>query len=157
MVRDRLLARRAYARNLQNDKAVREQMKWWRDKIAYALERRAIEDSVTENETDNVLHLYYQQNLRSFRNDAGDTLAFDKVKDDVKKNYFQDETTKLLLHRILALKQKYKIQVNDDVLNQLYVDVQAKGSPIDVYAVKKGGIYPHPAFPTVDYEWKTWN
>jgi hypothetical protein len=27
---------------------------------------------------------------------------------------------------------------------------------IDVYIAKTRGTFPHPAFPTIDYDWQTW-
>ena len=42
-------------------------------------------------------------------------------------------------------------------LKDLYVDTENDPRAIDVYSVKKGGIFPRPAFPTIDYEWQAWD
>ena len=61
-----------------------------------------------------------------------------------------------MLHRILALKQKYRVVVKDEVLMTLPVDVENDPKAIDVYIAKKGGTFPHPAFPVIDFGWQTW-
>jgi hypothetical protein len=61
-----------------------------------------------------------------------------------------------MLHRIVALKQRYGVTIDEKVLGTLPVDSEADPRAIDVYAVKKGGTYPHRAFPSIDYEWQRW-
>jgi len=43
------------------------------------------------------------------------------------------------------------------VLNKLPVDLENDPRAIDVYIAKPRGIFPRPAFPTIDYDWQTWN
>src|SRR5579862_3237906 len=155
MVRDRLLTARAFARGLQRRETVRKQREWWRDKIAYRLAKDAIMDSIPVN--DSLLLAYYKEHLRDYRNAKGDTMAFDTSKDDVKKNYYTDKTTERLLHRMVALKKRYPIRVFDANLKSLNVENENDPKAIDVYIAKTGGIFPRQAFPTIDFEWQTWN
>jgi hypothetical protein len=46
--------------------------------------------------------------------------------------------------------------VKNDVLMSLPLDVEDNPKAIDVYMAKKGGTFPHPAFPVIDFEWATW-
>jgi hypothetical protein len=66
------------------------------------------------------------------------------------------EITKKILHEVLALKQKIKIKINESLLNKIYVEDSNDPKSIDIYIVKKGGIFPHPAYPTIDMLWRNW-
>ena len=154
MVRDRLLMKRALSRGLQRRKVVREQCRWWEDKIIYKLVRGALADSIQQD--DSLLQKYYLENQRNYRSAEGEIVPFDKVKDDVRKDYCAAEVNKRLLHRILKLKGIYNIEVREEELKNLLIDEENLSSAIDVYVVKKGGTFPRQAFPAIDYEWQTW-
>ncbi len=154
MVRDRLLMKRALKRGLQERPVVQRQMKWWEEKMVYNLVKNGISDSIPTNDT--VLYAYYENNLRSFRTEKGEQETFNNAKDDVLREYYSSEMTKHILHRILKLKQEYKITINSEVLDSLRVDSENDPRAIDMYAVKKGGTFPHPAFPSIDYDWSSW-
>jgi hypothetical protein len=81
----------------------------------------------------------------------------EEVKDGVSRDAFAYEVTKRLLHQIVQLKRKYKVEINDETLKNLYVDIENRPKAVDVYTVKKGGVFPHTAFPSIDYEWQTWD
>ncbi len=154
MVRDRFLAERALQRGYQKKKVVKAQLQWWKDKIVYELRKAALADSITLD--DSALHKYYNQHPRDYRDTTLTLLPFDQVKDNVKKDHYNAELTKLMLHCILALKQKYHVTVYEKELQSLHVDSENDPRAIEVYAVKKGGTFPHPAFPSIDHEWSTW-
>jgi hypothetical protein len=154
MVRDRLLMQRALSRGLQRRENVRKQCEWWKDKIVYRLVRDALADSIQEN--DSLLQTYYAGHQHQYRDTTGKVIPFDKAKDDVRRDFYGDESTKRLLHRILKLKEKYPVEVADDKLKSLEVE-ENDPKAIDVYVVKKGGTFPRQAFPSIDYEWQTWN
>jgi hypothetical protein len=61
-----------------------------------------------------------------------------------------------MLHRLVALKRQYRVVVKDDVLSDLPVDVENNPKAIDAYIAKKGGTFPHPAFPVIDFGWAAW-
>ena len=155
MVRDRLLTERAKKRGLQNRKSVRKQCAWWKDKIVYRLTREAIGDSITVN--DSLLEQYYSDHKRNYRGEKGDTLSFTKARDDVRRDFYSDALTAKLFHRILALRQQYGVKIFDEQLNKVAVDEENNPKAIDVYVAKKSGIFPRQAFPSIDYEWQTWD
>jgi len=155
MVRDKLLTERAINRGLQKRNNVKKQMQWWMDKVVYKLVRGGIVDSIQLN--DSLLNKYHAEHQRSYRNLKGDMISFERAKDDVLRDFYSDELTKRLLHRILMLKEKYKVNMHDEELMTLPIDDDFNPRAIDVYAVKKGGTFPRPAFPSIDYEWQTWN
>jgi hypothetical protein len=80
---------------------------------------------------------------------------FERVRDQVRKEYYTFELRKNMLHRLAALKRQYPVSVKDDVLSGLPVDVENNPKAIDAYIAKKGGTFPHPAFPVIDFEWAT--
>src|SRR6185369_18076979 len=114
----------------------------------------SLQDSINVPE-DTVAH-YYATHPSDFRNDSGAVKPYAEVKDDVRKICVDGELTKRMLHHVLSLKQQYSVTIHDDVLKKLYVDTENQPKAIDVYPVKKGGIFPHRAFPSIDYEWQSW-
>ena len=155
MVRDRMLTQEAYRRGLQKRESVVKQTKWWEEKLVYRAEKLEIDNSI--NQDDSALHKYYDEHKRDYVNDKGDVRPFGEVKEDVSRDAFTYQETSRLLHKILRLKQKYAVKINDATLKNLYVDEENSPKAIDVYTVKKGGIFPHTAFPSIDYEWQTWD
>lgn len=154
MVRDTLLVDRAIRRNLQERDQVKKQLRWWEDKILFGEEKIALGSTIVL--TDSAFRAYYDSNARDYRGDSGAVQSFDRVKDQVRKDYYMFELKKNMLHRILALKKKYPVVVHSDILLGLPVDVENNPKAIDVYIAKKGGTFPHPAFPVIDFEWATW-
>ena len=155
MVRDRMLTQQAYRRGLQKRESVAKQTKWWEEKLVYRAAKLEIDGSIKQD--DSTLHKYYNEHEKDYRNDKGDIRPFGEVKDDVSRDAFAYQETNRLLHKILQLKQKYTVKINDETLKKLYVDIENYPKAIDVYTVKKGGIFPHTAFPSIDYEWQTWD
>src|ERR1035437_5694300 len=130
MVRDNSLTKIAFSKGYQNKKSVREQLGWWKDKIVYAVVRDEILGSALLGNTN-----------ESFK---------------YENKPLSDDANKKLLHKVLALKQKYKIKINKDLLAEIKVENENDPKSIDVYAVKKGGIFPRPAFPSIDILWQNW-
>jgi hypothetical protein len=155
MVRDRMLTAEAYRRGLQKRESVAKQAKWWEEKLVYRAAKLEIDDSIKLG--DSTLHTYYHEHEKDYPNDKGGIRTFEEVKDDVSRDAFAYQETSRLLHKILKLKQKYAVKVNDETLKKLTVDVENYPKAIDVYTVKKGGIFPHTAFPSIDYDWQTWD
>lgn len=151
-VRDHLLLERAFHRNLQNRETVRTQKKWWEEKLLFEAEKKLIQDSISFS--DQRLETYFQGNSRHYTDSNGHPLKFSDARENVLRDYFEYEMTKRVLHRINALKQKYTVTINDSILARIPVAGDPKA--IDVYAVKKGGTFPRPAFPVIDMMWETW-
>jgi hypothetical protein len=154
MVRDRLLVDRAIRRNLQGRDPVRKQLKWWEEKVLYGEEKMLLGSSILLS--DSACRTFYEANARDYRSDSGAVQPFERVKEQVRKDYYMFELKKNMLRKIIALKRKYPVVVNNDVLLGLPLDVEDNPKAIDVYMAKKGGTFPHPAFPVIDFEWATW-
>jgi len=156
MVRDELLVRRAFNAGLQERKIVVTQKEWWRDKLLFAVEKSDLIRSLHTD--DSALRAFYRKNIRQYRNRSGKKEPFEKVKDDVRRDYYVQEANKKLLHRILRLKQHYKIVINNAALKFLSRRYRLKREPeaVEFYVVKKGGTFPRPAFPSIDFAWKSW-
>jgi hypothetical protein len=154
MVRDRLLVDRATKRNLQERDPVKKQLRWWEDKILFGEEKLMLGSSIALS--DSAFRAYYDSHARDYRTDSGGVQPFERVRDQVRKEYYTFELRKNMLHRLAALKRQYPVSVKDDVLSGLPVDVENNPKAIDAYIAKKGGTFPHPAFPVIDFEWATW-
>lgn len=131
MVRDHLLVTSAYAKGYQNKPIVKQQSQWWKDKIVYAVVRDQIANSIGINI---------------------ESPSSIKKMDENKKQKMLSK----VLHKIIELKQKYKVQINKDVLKEIRVHDENDPRAVDYYIVKKGGTYPHPAFPSIDFSWQNW-
>ncbi len=154
MVRDRLLVDRAVRRNLQEKDPVKKQLRWWDDKILFGEEKTFLARAI--DLSDSACRAYYDANTRDYRADSAAVQPYERVKDQVRKDHYAFELKKNMLHRLLALKRKYRVDIKNDVLLSLPVDVENNPRAIDVYIAKKGGTFPHPAFPVIDFEWATW-
>jgi hypothetical protein len=154
MVRDRMLTERAVGRHEEKKESVTAQKRWWEEKILYNLTRSAIAESIAVS--DSALQLFYKENRRLYVTAPGDTLTYEKAKEEVRKDVFDKEFTSRLLHRILALKRRYPVTTDTEFLRTLPVSSENDPKAIDVYTVRRGGILPRPAFPSIDYDWQAW-
>ena len=155
MVRDRLLTERAFARGFQRALGVKQQTAWWKNKMLYTANRNRIGDTIVDSLP--ALRSYYENNQRRYADSLGRVRSFADAREDVWRDYYAQELTRKLLHEILRLRQQYGVKVDADALAKIPVDEEHNPKAIDVYPVKKGGIYPHAAFPSIDYDWQTWN
>lgn len=154
MVRDGLLIERAMKRGLTQRESVRTQRVWWEEKALYDLAKRRLADSVVPDNSK--LTRYFQDHRHSYRGANGDTLSFDAVKEQVHKDWYAEELSRRLLHRLVSLKRKYAVSIYDEILRGLPAENENDGRAIEAYFAKTGGTFPHPAFPTIDYGWQGW-
>ncbi len=153
-VRDKLLTSRAFERGLQNRPTVQKQRQWWQEKIVYA---RAIEEILKSIEmTDEKAQQFYATNSRQYRDRQGKIRPYDQVKEQVRQDCYTEEMTKNLLHHINALKSKYPVTINHAALDALPAGSEVEPKAIDIIVAKKGGTFPRPGFPTIDFDWKLW-
>jgi len=154
MVRDFLLVQKARSLNLDDRKSVKIQSKWWQDKIVYNAMKAKYASSVSYNEND--LLDYYHSNSKNYLDADKNPLAYNKVKRNVQSDYTRDKYMDKMMREVLKLKQKYKIEINTNVLKNLIVEEEENPKVIDMYIVKKGGLLPRQPYPTIDWEWQQW-
>ena len=131
MVRDHLLISRAYADGYQNKPLVKDQINWWRDKIVYAVVRDELANSVG-------LNIESPTSLK-------------------KKNQSKQQALiEKMFRKLQSLKKQYKIKINESVLASIKVQTEDDPRAVDFYTVKKGGTFPHPAYPSIDFSWQAW-
>lgn len=130
MLRDNLLTKVSLAEGYQNKKEVKEQLSWWKDKLLYAAVREEISSSVMLNHKDDLKEAYDEK--------------------------FNIEMNRKLLTKINILKKKYDISIDHKLLDKIKVDDQSNSKAIDIYAAKTGGIFPRPAYPSIDFMWESW-
>jgi hypothetical protein len=155
MVRDRLLTQRAFARGFQKKVAVKRQVEWWKGKMLFTANKQSLGDSIVDSLP--TLRRYYDEHQRNFADAQGHIKSFEDAKEDVWREYYAQELTRRMLHEVLRLKQKYGVRIDEAALDRIPVDNENDPKSIDVYPVKNGGIYPHAAFPSIDYDWQSWN
>lgn len=134
MVRDNVLSAVAAQKGMMELPAVKSQAEWWKDKILYALVRDDMGNTLTLKNSD-----------------QKQAILQPKTKEDM-----STEINKMLLRKINTLKSKYKVTINEALLSKIVVQDENDPKAIDMYIVKKGGIYPHPAFPSIDKYWQMW-
>ena len=135
MVRDKILTGKAKEKGYFENSWVKFQSGWWKDKIVYSAER---------NELGNMVMINYEE--------KGIPSNFKKPKDD----YLTSELTKITLHKLVALKKKYKVVINQNILDKIKVSSENEPKSIEVYYVKKGSLIPRNPFPTINAEWAGW-
>ena len=138
MVRDKLLSELAFKRNFNQTESFQKQAKWWSDKIVYSAVKKEIVESVILEE------------------DEVKTKEPADTEDKIKSERLNMEITKKLFHKINDLKGKYDITINEDILGKIEVSEENNPKAIDFYMVKKGGLIPRTPYPTIDFEWITW-
>ncbi|MCG3120905.1 MAG: hypothetical protein ALAOOOJD_03800 [bacterium] len=153
-VRDNLLVERAWQRGLQDRSGVQKQKSWWEEKLVYARVKEEMLKSIQI--TDEQAQQFYQQNIRQYRDPKGNVLPYEKVKDGVRQGCYAEELAKNLLRSLNILKNKYPVQINRAALETLPIDATPDPKAFDMITAKKGGTFPRPAVPTIDFDWKLW-
>jgi len=136
MVRDKLIAGEAAALNYDKSETVMKQSSWWKDKIVSSIVRNEIANSVIVS--------------------SGEIADADTSGHSSDADAINFEFRKKMLHKILALKQKYKISIDENVLNNIPVSQENDPKAIELYSVKKGGLIPRTPYPTINHEWADW-
>ena len=135
MVRDKLLSKKAIEKGYDKTDWVIKQSGWWKDKIAYSAYRKELANSVTLN---------------------SEEISLVKANGKSQSEILSDKLTEKILHKILELKQKYKVVINKDVLDKIQVSSENDKKAIDMYFVKRGNLIPRLLFPTIDNDWASW-
>ncbi len=154
MVRDKLLVDRARRRKFDTHQAVKLQSKWWADKMLYQIEKDSIMKTIRWS--DSTLLAYYNDHTRSFSDTTGKVQPFDRVRDDVLREWYALELNARMFRRIRDLKSRYSPSIDEKLLKDLPVADDNNPRAVQVYTVKKGGTFPHPAFPSIDEYWRSW-
>ena len=137
MVRDRLLTEEARKKGYFERRIVKEQSKWWKDKILY---------STVKNELMNSILIEKKEINNADKN----------LNNKSYSEFIEDELTKKMFHKINELKNKYTITINEDLLKSIKVSEENDVKALDLYIVKRGGLIPRTPFPTIDNYWSHW-
>jgi len=130
-----MLTERAVGRHEEKKESVTAQKRWWEEKILYNLTRSAIAESIAVS--DSALQLFYKEKRRLYFTAPGDTLTYEKAKEEVRKRCCSTkEFTSRLLHRILALERRYPVTTDTEFLRTLPVSSENDPKAIDVYTVQ---------------------
>ncbi|MEK6552699.1 MAG: hypothetical protein AABZ54_04535, partial [Bacteroidota bacterium] len=135
MVRDKILCTVAETKGFYKNKIVRDQSKWWLDKILYAeIKNEMINSILLENKEINT-----------------------KVIENISQSeYIEEELTKKLFYKLNELKNKYPVVINEKLLNEIKVSDEENIKAIDLFTVKRGGLLPRTPYPTIDNYWARW-
>jgi hypothetical protein len=135
MVRDNFLVDKAYQNGYNKSGWVLKQAEWWKDKISYSAYRNELANSITLN---------------------SEEISLVKEKKKSESEIRSEELSKKILHKILELKKKYKVVINEKVLDEIKVSSENDKKAIDMYIVKRGNLFPRPAYPSIDNDWASW-
>jgi len=155
MVRDKLLGNIAKEKGYNKKPEIEKQKLWWKDKLVYSKMKLEIAGSVKLS--DEQVKKYYNENLKKYVDENGRAKQFDDIKKDVWNDYYVYAYTKKVVNKILSLKEKYHIKINDEALNSLIVLDENNPRTIEIYSLKKSGTIVRPVYPSIDYEWQFWN
>ena len=87
---------------------------------------------------------------------SSDEIKLVKDKKKSESDILGEKLSAIILHKVLELKSKYKISINKDVLGKLIVSSENDKNDIDVYFVKRDNLIPRLLYPSIDYEWISW-
>jgi hypothetical protein len=135
MLRDKMLGEIAAEKGYNNVPWVKKQTEWWKDKIAYGAYKNELAESIKLN---------------------SDEIKLVKDKKKSESDILGEKLSAKILHKVLELKNKYKISINKDVLGKLKVSSENDKKAIDIYFVKRGNLIPRLLYPAIDYEWISW-
>lgn len=135
MVRDKLISDQAFQKGYNKSDWVVKQSEWWKQKISYSAYRNELANSI---------------NLNS------DEIKLADAKNKSQSELLSEKLSKKILYKVLELKKKYKITVNENVLDNIKVSTENNKEAIDMYIVKRGNLIPRPAFPSIDNDWASW-
>lgn len=139
MVRDELLSETAKEKGYFDKEVVKRQAKWWKDKIVYSTVRNELTNSVL---------------LESGELGENKLAGNDDTRTD--GEIVSQELAVKILRKIQKLKQIYHVTINDEILSSIKVSSEEDPTAIEVYTVKKGGLIPRPVYPTIDFDWQSW-
>jgi len=154
MIRDRLLTDRALERKFQKSDIVIKQLKWWQDKLVYQQVKYQIASSIVISEEQ--INQFYMKNKKNYTNNSGKILPIENIRNQVKADLYRQEYMDRIVHKVLSLKNEYKIEIDNQYLTILPIESENHPSSIDLYVVKKGGTFPRQAYPTIDMDWNAW-
>ncbi|MFH1195854.1 MAG: peptidylprolyl isomerase [bacterium] len=135
MVRDKLLIIEAYQKGYNKSEWVIKQSNWWKEKISYSAYRNELANSITLNSE--------EQSLL-------------KEKKKSQSEIMSDELSKKILHKVLELKQKYKVVIDEKILAKIKLSTENDKKAIEMFIAKRGNLIPRPAFPSIDNDWVNW-
>ena len=139
MIRDDLLFQVAEENGYFEKEIVKKQSGWWKDKIVYSMVRNELTNSI----------LIENEEVGSAKSDVSDSA-------DQRDEIISQELAVKMLRTIQKLKQKYPVTINNEVFSTIKVTSENDPAAIEVYSVKKGGLIPRPAYPTIDFDWQSW-
>ena len=135
MVRDNLLTAKAYQKGYNKSEWVKKQASWWKDKISYSLIRSELSNSV-------MLSFEEKHSYNESEKSQSESM--------------NQELSKKIFNKVRELKKKYKIVVNEDVLDKIKVSSENDKKATDMYIVKRGSLIPRPVYPSIDNDWSSW-
>lgn len=137
MVRDELLTAEAKSRGMYKKRNVVKHANWWRDKITYSAYMNKLRETV----------LFENEEIKLEENDNSEQSEAERL---------SEEMTKKIFRELVQLKRKYNVEIYEDVLDKLNVSTENDPKAIELYTVKKGGLLPRTPYPTIDFEWSSW-
>ena len=135
MVRDNFLTTKAFQKGYNNSDWVKKQSSWWKEKIAYGAYRNELANSITLNSDE-------QRLINEKKQSPSEIMS--------------EELSKKILHKVLELKKKYKVVINEKLLAKIKVSSENDKKAIDMFIAKRGNLIPRPAFPSIDNDWVNW-
>ncbi len=137
MTRDYLLSKIALEKGYYEMQQVKNQIKWWKDKIVFSKVRQEMINSIL-----------LEHNEISMKNNKEDEQTITEV--------IEEELTKKLFYKINELKKGTNIFIDEKVLAKIKVSEEDNPKAVDFYFVKRGNLIPRTPYPTIDNIWIKW-
>ncbi|MGK9476280.1 hypothetical protein [Melioribacter sp. OK-6-Me] len=137
MTRDYLLSKIALEKGYYEIPKVKNQIKWWKDKIVFS--------KVKEEMINSIMLEHNEINTKNKKENEQTILEM-----------IEEELTKKLFYKINELKKVTDIFIDEKVLASIKVSEEENPRAVDFYFVKRGNLIPRTPYPTIDNIWMKW-
>lgn len=148
-IRNRVLRAEAEANKIDELPELQAEMQQWMNKWVYEAYRLKITDNLMLQ--DSLIYKYFLTNKQKYIINLKDTVQFEDVKNQVKRDALREFAKQELLAKSEALKERYTVEINQVVLDSIGVIESQKSRWFTVNAFKSGSN--RLACPVVDAAW----
>ncbi len=137
MTRDYLLSKIALEKGYYKMPKVKNQIRWWKDKIVFS--------KVKEEMINSIMLEHNEINIKN-----------KKENEQTDIEMIEEELTKKLFYKINELRKVTNISIDEKVLANIKVSEEENPRAVDFYFVKRGNLIPRTPYPTLDNIWVKW-
>lgn len=149
IIRDYFLVKEAEKNELNNHPKVKKELALWRDKWIYSEMRKDLFKNIAIS--DDEVRDFYSRKINKYRNKKSEIPDLSAIYIQVKKDAILEKIYQVLNDKIESLRNKYRIEINETILDTIRVTDFEKSRWASMQIMKSGTN--RPAYPVVDPVW----